>query len=871
MLASAKTSHSGNVASHTEALKATLDFVLHTDFNPLTMNCSKKQVDLLFQLYSNAVQLTSSVGTDASFNENESLYPARSISATVASQSRTTRRTNSITSSSGFDVVDDESVSSESTPKPSVTSLETPTISPSLVHVSLWVQWTLPKLSFNLFGNDRGSDLRITTEMEDWSASFDYQNGHFKAQCKVGNLSITHYEIGSSGQWTTGPGGGTILARQDSLSSSLSKVHDSKSDDSDPGRHGFLYVEYTASSVIVPSFKAAFEHDDVFQNSFGYSQDVHVTIQPFDFILWCPLLYTITTVFHTFASLQSDSVGKCESQGVPLLDPGVETHKILTNLPEINLKLRGFRVVVPSCIDPRMFTGKQDHSNVVNNSDLFTIQATSLLVSSRLENPISRLVLDKKLSKALTAFARSRRGSAAERGLGDTQYKIEVKGLRIWSGCWEELCRMLPNQDPSRIERDLLEQNPALEWNTHSGQDRSSALVIPVVSDLDIKCIVAPPISLTTSSKSQRWNKPIFGLSFEVNLTTDVECFISKTQVQLMQTILKENITNSGLSNDDVTSDVTTDTPTAFSHPPRVAAPEEKLDSGCGSECSHKNRHVIKSRDSKPDVQEMECLATAGGLSVFVYEHSTTGEAWTQLVPVVRVSLIQPAFNCTRRADSDTIQISCFDISLAKCKSNTRSADNTQLVPSAQDYDVIWFRTGDGSPDKHTELAPAFANFTCKLYPSSPADLKLDFGRPIWIDVDLGLLERLQDFSTDLNMQETKLDNEHQTSSESDVMNIVRSVAISTDYVAITATAGQDMEIDPVVKVSCSSMNLGVSLKADEREDFCQRIAANLHLCAITIATSIDDKLRSFLLPYDASIDLELFCSSPSISQDTYW
>ena len=83
---------------------------------------------------------------------------------------------------------------------------------------------------------------------------------------------------------------------------------------------------------------------------------------------------------------------------------------------------------------------------------------------------------------------------------------------------------------------------------------------------------------------------------------------------------------------------------------------------------------MIKSRDSKPDVQEMECLVTAGGISVFVYEHSTTGEAWNPVVPVVRVSLIQPAFNCTRRADSDTIQMSCFDISLAKCKSNTRSA-----------------------------------------------------------------------------------------------------------------------------------------------------------------------------------------------------
>ena len=46
MLASAKTSHSGNVSNQKEAQKATLDFALHTDFNPLTMNCSKKQVSL---------------------------------------------------------------------------------------------------------------------------------------------------------------------------------------------------------------------------------------------------------------------------------------------------------------------------------------------------------------------------------------------------------------------------------------------------------------------------------------------------------------------------------------------------------------------------------------------------------------------------------------------------------------------------------------------------------------------------------------------------------------------------------------------------------------------------------------------------------
>lgn len=51
------------------------------------------------------------------------------MSVTVAGPGRTARRTASITSSSGFDVVDDDSVSSGSTPKPSASSFETDKVS----------------------------------------------------------------------------------------------------------------------------------------------------------------------------------------------------------------------------------------------------------------------------------------------------------------------------------------------------------------------------------------------------------------------------------------------------------------------------------------------------------------------------------------------------------------------------------------------------------------------------------------------------------------------------------------------------------------------------------------------------------------------
>ena len=62
-------------------------------------------------------------------------------------------------------------------------------------------------------------------------------------------------------------------------------------------------------------------------------------------------------------------------------------------------------------------------------------------------------------------------------------------------------------------------------------QDRTSTLIIPVVSEFDIKSVVAFPVSLCISNKPYHWQKPIFGLSLELNLSTDLECFLSKHQV----------------------------------------------------------------------------------------------------------------------------------------------------------------------------------------------------------------------------------------------------------------------------------------------------------------------------------------------------
>ena len=218
-------------------------------------------------------------------------------------------------------------------------------------------------------------------------------------------------------------------------------------------------------------FKSSKENDDhteLFENSFRYRQEIFITVQPFDIILWCPMLYSITSLFQRFSSFQLTPTDSEEPRNVPSLDPGSDVLQSVTNLPEVNIKLRGFRIVVPDRIDLDESKGKLIREKYFADHDLFAVQGSSLVVTSYPDNPISRLVIDKKLSKSLRSFTRGHREAKEEGNLGDVQYQLQVKGFRIWTGRWDELCRTFPRQNTAETERDLLEQNPALEWNTYS-------------------------------------------------------------------------------------------------------------------------------------------------------------------------------------------------------------------------------------------------------------------------------------------------------------------------------------------------------------------------------------------------------------------
>ncbi|KAG1659991.1 Vacuolar protein sorting-associated protein 13B [Nymphon striatum] len=57
--------------------------------------------------------------------------------------------------------------------------------------VSLWLQWTIPKLCWNIFSSDGLSDEWLMFELEDLTTSFDIQEVYFKAKSKIGAFNIT--------------------------------------------------------------------------------------------------------------------------------------------------------------------------------------------------------------------------------------------------------------------------------------------------------------------------------------------------------------------------------------------------------------------------------------------------------------------------------------------------------------------------------------------------------------------------------------------------------------------------------------------------------------------------------------------------------
>ncbi|XP_062426458.1 intermembrane lipid transfer protein VPS13B isoform X8 [Rhea pennata] len=549
---------------------------LHVDLESLEIKCSNPQVQLLYELAEIAskvwnkiqkkgVLYQSSVYTEPMMGPVPPSSPIKSSVGTAPPDTSTYSPSADIGTTTEGDSLQggDDSPFSDSVTLEQTTS----NIGVSSGRVSLWMQWMLPKITIKLFARDpryNGTEVCVVSELEDLSASVDMQDVYTKIKCKIESFNIDHYR-NSLGEdsWSLGQYGGIFLSCTDKLNRRTLLVRPiSKQDpfsnisgffpsttakllDGSHQQHGFLSLTYTKAvtknvrhKLISRNERRTFHkllegHTD---GSPHFLHEILLSAQAFDVVLCFPLLNAVASIFQ--ARLPRSQKEKRKSPGQPM-----RTHALTSrNLPLIYINTGVIRVFFPK--------NEENHHNAEANpaikEDTLVLKIGSVSMAPQADNPLSRAVLRKDIyQRALNLGILRDPGSEVE----DRQYQIDLQSINIGTAHWNQLKPEKENGKGGVLtESERNSQNPALEWNMASSIRRHQerrAILTPILTDFTVRITAAPAIIFTKIDAPENLHPEeilVCGHSLEVNVTTNLDFFLSVAQVQLLQQLVQANM-----------------------------------------------------------------------------------------------------------------------------------------------------------------------------------------------------------------------------------------------------------------------------------------------------------------------------------------
>ncbi|XP_016053964.1 PREDICTED: vacuolar protein sorting-associated protein 13B isoform X3 [Miniopterus natalensis] len=549
---------------------------LHVDLESLEIKCSNPQVQLLYELTGimsrvwNRIQKRGALGPSSACPEAMAgpapSSPVRSSVGTAPPDTSTCSPSADIGTTTEGDSVQagDDSPFSDSVTLEQTTS----NIGGSSGRVSLWMQWVLPKITIKLFAPDpenKGTELCMVSELEDLSASIDVQDVYTKVKCKIESFNIDHYRSSLGKQcWSLGQCGGVFLSCTDKLNRRTLLVRPiSKQDpfsncsgffpsttakllDGSHQQHGFLSLTYTKAvtknvrhKLISRSERRSFHKlsEGLTDGSPHFLHEILLSAQAFDIVLCFPLLNAIASIFQ--AKLPRTQKEKRKSPGQPM-----RTHTVTSrNLPLIYINTSVIRIFVPK-------TEEMQPSIEVNQAakeDTMVLKIGSVAMAPQADNPLGRSVLRKDIyQRALNLGILRDPGSEIE----DRQYQIDLQSINIGTAQWNQL---KPEKESGTggalTENERNSQNPALEWNMASSIRRHQerrAIMTPILTDFSVRITGAPAIIFTKIISSENMHTEevlVCGHSLEVNITTNLDFFLSVAQVQLLHQLIVANMT----------------------------------------------------------------------------------------------------------------------------------------------------------------------------------------------------------------------------------------------------------------------------------------------------------------------------------------
>ncbi|XP_048068541.1 intermembrane lipid transfer protein VPS13B isoform X5 [Ursus arctos] len=548
---------------------------LHVDLESLQIKCSNPQVQLLYELTEimnkvwNKIQRRGNLSPSSAYPETMAGpvpgSPVRSSVGTAPPDTSTCSPSADVGTTTEGDSIQagDDSPFSDSVTLEQTTS----NIGGSSGRVSLWMQWVLPKITIKLFAPDpenKGRELCMVSELEDLSASIDVQDVYTKVKCKIESFNIDHYRSSLGEEcWSLGQCGGVFLSCTDKLNRRTLLVRPiSKQDpfsncsgffpsttakllDGSHQQHGFLSLTYTKAVTKNVRHKLTSRNErrsfhklseGLTDGSPHFLHEILLSAQAFDIVLCFPLLNAIASIFQ--AKLPRTQKEKRKSPGQPM-----RSHTLTSrSLPLIYINTSVIRIFVPKTeeMQPNIEVNK------AAKEDTMVLKIGSVAMAPQADNPLGRSVLRKDIyQRALNLGILRDPGSEIE----DRQYQIDLQSINIGTAQWDQL---KPEKESGTggvlTESERNSQNPALEWNMASSIRRHQerrAILTPILTDFSVRITGAPAIIFTKIISPENMHTEeilVCGHSLEVNITTNLDFFLSVAQVQLLHQLIVANM-----------------------------------------------------------------------------------------------------------------------------------------------------------------------------------------------------------------------------------------------------------------------------------------------------------------------------------------
>ncbi|XP_027287303.1 vacuolar protein sorting-associated protein 13B isoform X4 [Cricetulus griseus] len=526
---------------------------LHVDLESVEIKCSNPQVQLFYELVDtmskvwNRIQKRGNLGSSSVYPETMAgpvpSSPVRSSVGTALPDTSTCSPSADIVTTTEGDSVQagDDSPFSDSVTLEQTTS----SIGGSSGRVSLWMQWVLPKLTVKLFAPDtgnKGTEVCMVSELEDLSASIDVQDVYTKVKCKIESFNVDHYQSRPGEGWQSGHFEGVFLQCKEKPLTTTKLL------DGSHQQHGFLSLTYTKAVTknVRHKLTSRNERRGFHRLSEGFTDgsphflhEILLSAQAFDIVLCFPLLNAMASIFQT--KLPRAQKEKRKSTGQPM-----RTHTLTSrNLPLIYINTSVIRIFVPQTEETRSAV----EVNQAAKEDTLVLKVGSVAMAPQADNPLGRPVLRKDIyQRALNLGILRDPGSEIE----DRQYQIDLQSINIGTAQWSQL---KPEKGIGTggvlTESERNSQNPALEWNMASSIRRHQerrAILTPILTDFSVRITGAPAIIFTKIISPENLHMEeilVCGHSLEVNITTNLDFFLSVTQVQLLHQLIAANMTGS--------------------------------------------------------------------------------------------------------------------------------------------------------------------------------------------------------------------------------------------------------------------------------------------------------------------------------------